>query len=113
MDNQHIDPSQKSQKTARPYWLPEEVVFDELPVSLQRAILIIINPAYKKYVLKAPLLQQTIGISIVPLLWIEILQESELAAKMVPRVRTGESTQSHQEAIARHLRLLGVKAQND
>jgi hypothetical protein len=46
-----MDSSHESSPDVRPLWIPENVVFDKLPVALQRAIKEIVDRAYDELVL--------------------------------------------------------------
>jgi hypothetical protein len=63
----------------RPYWIPAGVEFDLLPDELKAAIAGIINLAYRELVVQAEAdLQQTTGVTIVYLLWLEALDQIQL-----------------------------------
>jgi hypothetical protein len=94
----------------RPFWIPTNVQFDSLPQALQAAIIEIVNPAYQELVLEAPSpLEKAAGLSLVHLLWLEIVEQYDLGRAMARMLPRGESSAAHQEAIGRHLRLVGVK----
>jgi hypothetical protein len=65
----------------RPYWWPEAVPIDQLPENLRAAVEGLVQPIYEKMVVAArrgP--EQSRGATIVSLLWLEVLQQTELAA---------------------------------
>ena len=63
----------------KPFWLPADVALDDLPDELRTAVLGILTPAYQNLVAAArPGLEQSTGMTIVNLLWLEILQQVEL-----------------------------------
>lgn len=93
----------------RPYWIPDGLEFDELPHELQAAVVGVINPAYRELVLKgAPGIEQSTGLTIVHLLWLEILEQMALA-RGLPRDTNLESRRARQTQIDRYLRLVGAK----
>jgi hypothetical protein len=101
---------EESPRTPRPYWIPKGVDYDALPEDLRLALEEIVNPAYTEEVLEATTpVEKAYGSVDVYLLWLLVLQQVELAKKMSPLVGQGESTTIHQEAIERHLRLVGSK----
>ena len=78
MTNQ-IDASTPGDSTPRPYWIPPGVDFGRLPEQVRAAILGIINPAYQELVLGArDGLPKAAGVTLVSLLWLEILDQVEL-----------------------------------
>ena len=105
-------PSSVSEKVdvIRPYWVPDGVSFDSLPEELKIAIAGIVNPAYQELVVSASSgLEQSTGLTIVHLLWLEILDQIELG-KGVAQNSDAPDTLKHRETmIARHLRLVGAK----
>lgn len=93
----------------RPYWIPAGLKFDELSHELQVAVVGVINPAYRELVLQAaPGLEQSTGLTIVHLLWLEILEQIALA-RGLPRDTNLESRRARQAQIDRYLRLVGAK----
>jgi hypothetical protein len=46
---------------------------------------------------------------VVYVLWLEVLGQRDLAAKMTRLMSAGDCSDAHQEAIGRYLRLLGAK----
>jgi hypothetical protein len=64
----------------RPYWVPAGDEFDRLPSDLKQAVVQVINPVYQQLVLHAPPgLAQSTGLTIVHLMWLETLEQLELA----------------------------------
>jgi hypothetical protein len=94
----------------RPFWVPTGVKFDALPRALQAAIAEVLNPLYEQTVLEAPTaLERAAALTHVHLQWLELLEQYDLGRAMAPLVAKGESTSTHREGIARHLRLAGAK----
>jgi hypothetical protein len=96
---------------ALPYWIPAGVELDNLPPELVKAIAEVINPAYRELVVLArPGLAQSTGLTVVHLLWLEIIDHLQLAGKTCSNdpleILGGESRQT---IIARHLRLVHSK----
>jgi hypothetical protein len=103
--NPNLPPS-----SPRPYWWPAGVSIDELPESLRIAVEGIIQPIYQNLVVAArPGLEQSTGATIVSLLWIEILQQTELGKDLLAAGEGPEPLRKHEKAIARLLRLAGAK----
>lgn len=95
-------------ENVRPLWIPADVDFDSLPLEIQAAITGIINPAYRQLVLAAEEgLEQSTGLTVVHLLWLEILQQLELAADGV--TPDAAESENRETKIARYLRLAGAK----
>ena len=99
----------------QPYWLPDGVVLDRLPANLRYAVQQVITPAYETLVLNAPPgLEQSTGLTIVHLLWLELLDHMALG---LPDQLLGSpfdplldrSEVSRQQLIDRHLRTVGAK----
>ena len=72
MNEQHINPSQKSQETPR---ANEGVEFEERPGGVRMTLLELINAVHHSYVLDSPTLRAKVtGISVAKILRIEILE---------------------------------------
>ncbi len=64
-----------------PLWIPPGLKFDSLPPALQKAIVEIVNRAYRELVLEAQTsLEQAMGLSFVHILWLELIEELEIGA---------------------------------
>lgn len=64
----------------QPYWVPAGDEYDHLPNDLKQAVVQVINPVYEQLVLQAaPGLAQSTGLTIVHLMWLETLEQLELA----------------------------------
>ena len=103
-----------SHPPSQPHWLPAGVEYEQLPKNLRRAIRDVIEPTYQELVLEAKSgLARSTGLTIVHLLWLEVLDQLELD------VPTGVvssfdllhdlSSGSRQALIERHLRLVHAK----
>jgi hypothetical protein len=94
----------------RPLFVPRNVDFNALAPELQTAITAVINPAYRELVLGAPEgLEKSTGLSIVYLLWLEVLEQQRLAETWQTADDGGMSPTDRAEQIARHLRLVLAK----
>lgn len=94
----------------RPYWIPAGVSYETLPEELKAAIVGLVNPAYRALVLKAEEgLQQSTGVTVVHLLWLEILDQIELGTDFNNGVPDPEARREREALIARLLRTVGAK----
>jgi hypothetical protein len=111
-----------------PYWIPAGADFHAWPDDLQRAVVDLVNPSYFELVSRAQAgIARTIGLSIVHLMWLEIIDHMNLAGDALPLTSPSatpsveqvlaalEATSaprpglSRDELIERHLRLVGAK----
>ena len=95
----------------RPFWIPAGVDFDKLPAGAQVALREIIGPAYVELVASAEgALERSAGLTIVHLMWIEVLQQLEFGCE-VAGTRSGldYTALTNYEALAAHLRVAGAK----
>lgn len=104
------DRNDSAHEVPRPYFVPPGVDLDRLPEQVRAVILGIINPAYRELVLAAQDgLQKAAGVTVVSLLWLEILDQLELGQELtVPRSAVVPSPERDQ-LITRHLRVAGAK----
>ena len=103
-------PSAPPPPGARPFWVPDDLTFDTLPPALQGAIQAIVDPAYTELVLQAKTaLEQSMGVSYVKLLWIEIIDAMDIAKDTARALSRGESPDGHQAKVGQHLRLIAQK----
>jgi hypothetical protein len=105
-------PSSDSERsnTPRPFWIPDGVSLDSLPEELKIAIAGIIDPAYHELVVSASSgLEQSTGLTIVHLLWLEILDQIELGNAVAKHSDEPDTFKHRETMIARHLRLVGAK----
>jgi len=107
-----------SPSSVRPFWIPAGVDIDSLPEEVQAVIAAIINPAYHELALEAkPGLEQSTGLTIVHLLWLEVLDQLQLATSTNFSGLVGgnedDETAAQQRGtiISRLLRVLGAKNQ--
>ena len=100
-----------SDVSLRPYFIPDELDFDELPAAVQVAVEALVAPAYQELVLQAPsALERAAGASFVHLLFLELLEQFELGQQISENVKSAGNRTSPREAdLRRHLRLLSAK----
>lgn len=95
----------------RPFWIPPEVKFDQLPPALQHALVEIVHRVYEERVLGASTaLESAQGMSYVELAFWEVLQQFELAQDWAKQLPYGGKTKG---ARARFNRLLRTIHQKD
>lgn len=93
----------------RPHWIPAGVDVDEWSPELRAIVAGVINPAYDQLVLRAmPGLAQSTGITVVHLLWLEILDHLEFSRRALPGGPT-EDAETRTAELSRHLRLVHSK----
>lgn len=91
----------------RPFWLTDEL--DSLPQELRGVIEGLIIPAYQEYVLMAkPGLEQSTGVTIVELMWLEALDMYQLSRRGGNAADVA-CADGREELIGRLLRLVGSK----
>ena len=67
-------------RAGTPPWVPEDVGYDMLPEKVRAMIAEIIGPAYEQFVVRArDALEKTTGLTIVHLVWQEIVDQIDLA----------------------------------
>ena len=94
----------------RPFWIPAGVDFDSLSAELRAAIMGVVNPAYQSLVLEAPAgLEQSTGLTIVHLLWLEVLDQIELGQGFEIGEDDPDASEKRNAIIARYLRKVGAK----
>ena len=109
MNSEHKDVGTRS-SSPRPYWWPGDVAIGQLPENLRAAFEGLIQPTYDKLVIAArsgP--EQSTGATIVSLLLLEILQQTELGKDLLAGGQEPERLQKQEKAIGRLLRLAGAK----
>jgi hypothetical protein len=93
----------------RPYFLPAELPWDDLPENVQTALATIVAPAYHELVMKAAnALERSAGASLVFLLTEEVIEQFEIGALM-NFGRDRGMRDERQAAMDHNLRLIGVK----
>lgn len=96
----------------RPYWMPEGVDFDGLPSDLRAGILTLVNPAYEELVLRTkPGLEQSTGVTIVQLLWLEVLEMFEIGRDFLHTDSSPDSRQERDAKVSRLLRVVAAKGE--
>jgi hypothetical protein len=102
-------PSSDDPTLPRLYWIPEGVSIDDWPPGLQAAVAGVINPAYEQLVMAAaPGLAQSTGVTVVHLLWLEVLDQVELSRQTMPSA-PAVANPDRSITIERHLRLVNAK----
>lgn len=98
---------------ARPLFIPPGVDWEALPEELQQAISALVNPAYQNLVLEARSgLEQSTGLTLVHLLWLEILDQIQLGQLLLAADSADSAdcgAESRARAIAQHLKLVQAK----
>ena len=93
----------------RPFWIPPGVDPEDLPEGLQAAIDGAISPAYQRLVVAARAgVEQSTGITITGLLWLECLEYFEVGQNAQSENDTPE-LEKREASMARLLRLAGAK----
>jgi hypothetical protein len=93
----------------RPFFIPGGVDFEKLPEELRAAIRGVIDPAYRRLVQGArDGLEKSLGVTAVHLLWLEVLDQFELAAGLDGKLHPAASEERCQ-LIDRHIRVIGAK----
>jgi hypothetical protein len=96
---------------ARPFWIPAGVEIDSLPEEMQVAMAGIVNPAYRDLVLRAdPGLEQSTGLTVVHLLWLEILDQVQLGQRALETPPSQDEHDHRASLISQHLRTVGAKS---
>ena len=107
MSTRHVENS-VSTPDPRPYWWPAGASHEQLSDSLRAAIEGVMQPAYEELVVAAkPGLEQSTGATIVNLLWLEILQQTELGQDLLGSGQQPERLRKHEKSINRLLRWAG------
>ena len=100
------------EKQVRPCFIPAGLNFDELPESIRLAASAIIDPAYRELVmLPKSALEKSTGLTIVHLLWIEVVEQHALNRKLTKQLSQNQfgHLPSTGDDMLGHLRLLGAK----
>jgi hypothetical protein len=103
--------SQKASVTApRPYWIPPEIDYAQLPEPVRVAFDAIVLPTYNELVLgAADSLERAAGVTLTFLLALEVLDQFEIGRSLDFLGRAGDSANAERDKlIGRHLRLLGA-----
>ena len=95
---------------APPPWTPPGFALDDLPAALRAAVDEVVRPAHEQLVRAAePGMERSIGITIVQLMWMEVLDQWELPSRRQPLAESGEPLEpsadsGREKIIQRHLR---------
>ena len=93
-----------------PPWLPDGSTLDIIPAGLRDAVVQLVNPAYRQFVLEASdALERMIGFSLVHLLWLEILEQFEMRREYQDVTAVLGLAAGTEGAINDHLRLIDAK----
>lgn len=97
----------------RPYYLPTDIEFENLPEPVRRAYDAIVTPTYTELVLGAAnALERSAGMSLTFLLSLELLHQFELGTKLHSvESPDGATAGQRDKAIARYLKIFGAKQQ--
>lgn len=107
MSSAHTDVD--SNTSTRPFWMPPGADLEELPEGLRAVIEGVLSPAYEKLVLGAqPGLEQSTGITVVGMLWLELLEYFELGRHSSSEAPI-PTQEEREESMARLLRVAGAK----
>jgi hypothetical protein len=109
MDEPGRSPAQD--RAGLPPWVPSDVGYDRLPEKVRAMVAEIVAPAYEQLVVRArDALEKTTGLTIVHLVWQEIVDQIDLARDFnnVGSV-LGIVSPAREDLIERHLRLIYAK----
>ncbi len=96
--------------SSRPAWLPSDQDLQRVEPGLQQAIRDIILPAYEQLVLQADdTLQRSLGMTIVHLMWLEVLDQLNLKRQYAQFCRLPQMGYDVAHEVDRHLRLIDAK----
>jgi len=94
----------------RPPWLPSDQDLQRVEPGLQQAIRDIILPAYGQLVLQTDdTLQRSLGMTIVHLMWLEVLDQLNLKRQYAQFCRLPQMGYDVAHEVDRHLRLIDAK----
>ena len=92
-----------------PAWIPEDVDFHNMPEAVRQAVADIVEPAYRRLVAEAEdPLERSVGITIVHLMWLEILEQHEVMQEYL-KMSILNLRQDRCHMIDHHLRTLHAK----
>jgi hypothetical protein len=95
-----------------PPWLPTGERWESLPQNLRQAVLRLLTPAYRQFVLDAPdELQRSIGLTLVHLLWLELCSQARLGDVVAAPTCLAAVLNDPEEMIGRYLNLVAAKNQ--
>jgi hypothetical protein len=103
-------PQPKPPTPGRPLWMPEGTEWEALPPELRQATDEIVEPAYKQLVLQVPPgLERSLGVSLVHLLWLEILDQFDIKRDSAESAMFFGKRGANSSSIDHHIRLLDAK----
>ncbi len=92
-----------------PRWVPPGIRFSSLLPEVQTAVVEIVNPIYEELVVRAPsALERSTGLTVVHLLWLEILDQLDLGRGYTDDAFIN-SISGRPELLGRHLQLVDAK----
>lgn len=93
-----------------PFFLPQDINWDELPEAVRAAVHDIVTPLYREFVLEnADALQRSAGMSLVFLATLEVVEFVGNGRSVFERPPTDDEIKARQQQIDRQLRLVGAK----
>jgi hypothetical protein len=93
-----------------PLWAPDGVDLKVVPLEVRQAITELIQPIYEQYVVNASDgMEKSLGITIVHLLWLEILEQFDIKSEYLQIEAVLHISHNRPEKIDRHLRLIDSK----
>ena len=96
--------------SVRPFFLPSDLKWDELPEAARAVIHDIVSPLYRAYVFaNADPLQRAAGMSLVYLTTLEVIECVGKGASMLEGPSSDDEVRARQDQIDRYLRLVGAK----
>jgi hypothetical protein len=103
-------PRRQQSLVPRPHWVPLGFDFDSLPEQLKISLVEFVNPAYEQLVLQAAdALERATGLSLIYLLWIELLNQLHLGESYT-QDHLIRSITAYQECVDRNLEISEAKA---
>ena len=95
-----------------PHWIPNDYRWDQFPPQVRDAVVRIVTPAYRQFVLEAPgELERSVGLTLVHLTWLEICDQIQMAAASADPSSLDAILGDPQGTLDRHLRLATAKCQ--
>lgn len=92
-----------------PPWAPDQQQLERLPPEIRQALSQTMQPLYEQYVLHAPdPLEQSVGITLVHLLWMELLEQFDLKNNN-EKLLTLRLPGNREAYINQHLRVMAAK----
>ena len=102
--------SKPSPTTPAPLWVPDDVDLELLPQEVRQAITQIVQPVYERFVIASDdPLEKSLGVTVTHLLWLEILQQSDLKREFTQLTAILGTEKNFQNDIDQHLRIIESK----